>query len=90
MLPLTQSLCVNKAKRFVQTYRLLLQFSLIFVVKCKCKREHYHRIHTFLKSDALYKSVSDSTCGSSAVGYLDPLLTHLTVQEGVDVSVLYL
>ena len=31
------------------------------------------------------------TCGSSAVGYLGPFLTHLTVQDGVDVStVLYL
>ena len=29
------------------------------------------------------------TCGSSAVGYLGPFLTHLTVQDGVDV-VLYL
>ena len=30
------------------------------------------------------------TCGSSAVGYLGPFLTHLTVQDGVDVRVLYL
>ena len=25
------------------------------------------------------------TCGSSAIGYLGPFLTHLTVQDGVDV-----
>ena len=30
------------------------------------------------------------TCGSSAVGYLGPFLTHLTVQDGADVRVLYL
>ena len=30
------------------------------------------------------------TCGSSAVGYPGPFLTHLTVQDGVHVSVLYL
>ena len=27
------------------------------------------------------------TCGSSAVGYLGIFLTHLTVQDGVDVRV---
>ena len=30
------------------------------------------------------------TCGSSAVGYLGPFLTHLTVQDEVDVRILYL
>ena len=30
------------------------------------------------------------TCRGSAVGYLGPFLTHLTVQDGVDVRVLYL
>ena len=30
------------------------------------------------------------TCRGSAVGYLGPFLAHLTVQDSVDVSVLYL